>query len=170
MATDIDIRKKLEEFGHDTIQQLHINMKTQKIWPQEVYPRYQEINKIRKKYGSWYSTGEGIESFIFQIKNTRLDSARIDFFFNEYLRYADLGVGAGRPADDVNRSKKARYKHRDNPWGLQAGRTHRPAVMMEFRHLQRRMMMYAMEEYGYAGRAYVMGAFEGMLKDNDKTI
>ena len=160
-----EIYEKLQQFGRETIQQLHINMKTQQVWPREVYPRYSEINEIRKKYGSWYSTGAGIESFIYEIRNARLDSARIDFFFNEYLRFADLGVGAGRPAEEVDRSKKARYKKRYTPWKLKGGHTHRPSLMMEFRHLQRRMGMYAMEKYGYQGQAYIMEGFAELLRE-----
>ena len=153
---DVDISHKLHEFAEDTITQLKLNMKTQRVWPREVYPRYAEINKIRKKNKQWHSTGDSLETLKFMIRNTRLDTARIDFFFNEYLRYVDIGVGSGRKAEDVDRSRKAKYKNRYTKWYTQGKRTHRPAFMMEFRHLQHRMGLYALEKYQYEATAYIM--------------
>lgn len=164
---NVDLLKKLKEWEEDTINALRHNIATQHVWPSLVYPRYDEINDIRRRYGSWYSTGNSLETIRSVIKNSNIsafEDARIDFFFNEYLRYVDIGVGKGRKAEDIDRTRKARYKSRyAKKWDPKKGNTHRPSFMMEFRHLQRRMGFYLLNRFGYEGEAYLMSGFEDLI-------
>ena len=172
---ELNLRETLQKWEEDTINTLRHNIVTQHVWPSLVYPRYDEINDIRRRYGSWYSTGNALETLRSVIKGdtiSEISDARIDFFFNEYLRYVDIGVGKGRKAEDIDRTRKARYRSRyARKWDPKKGNTHRPSFMMEFRHLQRRMGWYLMTRFQYEGSAYLMSGFEDMLKDpEDESI
>lgn len=168
---ELDIREKMMEYGQETLSMLKHNIATQKMWPALVYPRYDEINKIREKYGSWYSTGDAISTMRFVLKNSKLSNmsdARMDFFINEYLRYVDIGVGKGRKAEDIERNRKARYKSRyAKKWDPTRGNTHRPSFMMEFRHLQRTLAWYLMSRYGFESSGYIMSGFEDLIAKAD---
>mgnify|MGYP003462458877 FL=1 len=67
------------------------------------------------------------------------DTKKISFFFNYYLYFVDMGVGAGRPIELVNRSKDARYNQLYQSWKRQGDRQSRPVVAMEVRHQLRRL-------------------------------
>ena len=165
-STEDRLEKTMHKWGEDTLWALRQNMRVQHVWPNLVYPRYDEVNKIREENGEWFSTGQALKSLKFVVKNHSLSNARIEFFFIEYLRYVDIGVGKGRRAEDVPRARKAKYKNRYNAkWVPSSGRTHRPAFMMEFRHLQRRMAWHMQEELGYEGMAYIMEGFKGMIPE-----
>lgn len=83
-------------FKDQTLQQLQINMMTQRIWPYEVYPGYRVRNERRKTLGGWVSTGEGAKSFEGSVieadENTGM--VTMSFRFNDYMQYVDIGVGA----------------------------------------------------------------------------
>jgi len=166
MAISID--RKLELMALDTLENLYRNFKVQGIFPYEVYPGYAQKN-LRAKPGSWKSTGAAMDSFYFQVKDAMIDNARIDFFYNYYLNFVDLGVGAGRSASDVTRSSPATFKSRyTTNWNPKAGKTHRPAISSEFRHLRRRMVRYFMNEYTYQANVMIINAF-GVDADNHQT-
>lgn len=159
-------------FFEQTMNQLEVNAMTQRIYPKEIYNGFYIVNEKRKqmakaaeargKKGPWYSTGQGVHSFGGRIieagENGQVTMA---FTFNEYLRFAEMGVGKGTSYEDVETSKKARYQSRYiSKWDRKAGRSHRPAIMMELRHLQRRIAEYLTDFYGEEGRVLLVNTFE----------
>ena len=163
----IPMRTVISDFHKQTLLQLRTNFATQKIFPYEVYPHYREINKIRKQRGEWYSTGQGIESIDGDV--VRADDegyVTLQYTFNDYLRYVDIGVGQGTKAGDVERNKKVRYKSRYvSQWDRATGRSHRPGIMPELRHLQTRIRDYLVDFYGYQGVMEILDTFDGLNID-----
>ena len=148
----IRLNRMAELFLEQALTQLKINTGTQHVWPSEIYPGFRLVNEERRKHGGWYSTGEGENSFEGKFlrrageKDTHLI---MEVSYNDYLSYVDIGVGAGTKAEDVERGKKARYNQRyTNKWDRKEGRSHRPAMMMELRHLQTRLRNYLADYYG----------------------
>lgn len=156
------VSRKMQYLAHDTLENIARNFQTQGIFPAgEAWPGWFEEN-ARHKYGRWHSTGAGIDSFRFQLDDAlagvtdpTAKDITMTFFFDYYLKFVDMGVGRGRPIESVARTRPADYKTRYSQWGLpgyawdrsvfSAPRehpTHRPAIMMEFRHTARRMQMY----------------------------
>lgn len=137
-------------FKEQTLQQLKINMITQRIWPFEVYPGYRVRNERRRLLGGWVSTGEGIKSFEGSVIEADENTGMVTmaFRFNDYMQYVDIGVGAGRDADDVDRARKVRYRNRYTQWQPSGGKTHRPALQPEFNHLLTRLEDYVSDFYG----------------------
>lgn len=151
-----------QRFFQQTINQLEVNTMTQRIYPKEVYNGYAVVNQKRKEMGSWYSTGEGVKSFTGKIieagENGKVTMA---FQFNDYLRFAEMGVGAGTSYEDVESSKKARFQTRYiSKWDRKSGKSQRPAIMMELRHLQKRIADYLVDFYGYEGQVRLLNTFE----------
>lgn len=146
----MSVRQTLSLFKEQTLQQLRVNMQTQAVWPREVYPGFSTVNENRRLRGQWFSTGKGEKSFRGDIKSPDdLSEMVMTFWMNDYLRYTDLGVGRGTKAEDVDRDTKASYKRRYTAaWDRATGRSHRPHLMMEFRHLERRLANYALDWYG----------------------
>lgn len=150
--------------GRETISRLRHNFVIQKIWPTEVYPGYAEKNAKKKGVpGAWYSTGEGIKSFEFEVMSTEDGNETIRFQYNRYLRYVDIGVGAGTTAEDVDRGKKARYNKRYlRIWDRSRGRSHRPSIMMEMQHRQGALGMFLQNYYGREVEAQLYTAISGI--------
>jgi len=144
----------IKHFYEQTMQQIDVNLMTQRIWPNEVYPGYAIKNEANKRDGLPHSTGEGAKSFRGQI--VRADEAgnvTLIFSFNHYMRFAELGVGTGVKAEDVERSKNVRFRQRYiGMWDRSEGSSHRPAIMAELRHLQTRIRDYLVDFYGYEGQ------------------
>ena len=162
-------------FLDQTIMQLEVNTMTQRIYPTEVYRGYKKVNEYRRQHGMWFSTGEGAKSFTGKIyqADDQQGLLTVGISFNDYLRYVDLGVGlTGNPndpaahitADKVDRQRKAKFKSKyiRGGWDRRQGRSHRPAIMMEIRHLQTRYRKYLADFYGYQGAMHIINAFEGM--------
>ena len=136
-------------FMKQTLEQLEINMMTQRIYPFSPYPTYPEVNEYRSQHEMWFSTGEGAKSFegiIYEAdENTGIVS--MGFRFNDYMQYVDIGVGAGRHAADVQRSRKVRYQQRYTNWFPRQGKTHRPAIQPEINHVLTRIENYVQRHY-----------------------
>ena len=158
----MSLKKKISRFHQDTLDQLSINLTTQQVWPTEVYPGYRQINEYRKRHGGWYSTGEGARSFQGKVVSAdRIDNISLHYSYNEYMRFAELGVGKGVSAEDVERSKNVNYKSRYiSSWDRSAGRSHRPSIRSEFNHLARRIELYLLDFYGYEITAQVVKGIE----------
>lgn len=171
------LNEMIRIFAEQADEAMTANFATQRIWPFEVYKNYKTVNEERKRRAGgdpdkgWFSTGEGFKSFRF-IPHAAATAGEmtIDVTFNNYLRYVDVGVGAGRFAGDVKRSSKANYAKRYNKWpntansygNLKSGKTHRPAILMELRHVLSRMRNYAVDFYGYEGEGILIKTFEGL--------
>lgn len=154
-------------FKDQTLMQLKANVLKQTVFPTEVYPGYSVINKAREATGSWFSTGEGAKSFDGRVVNSSgIGNLVMEFQYMGYLDFAELGVGMGRPAESVQRSKKANYQRRYiNKWVTKQGKTHRPFLSMELRHLATRLNRYALDFYGYEAQFRLMDMFDGMQVD-----
>ncbi len=158
------LNRVIYEFMTDALHQLHVNMFTQHMWPTLVYPGYDAVNQYRKTRGQWFSTGEGERSVEARILNANNPaSIAMAFSFNDYLRFVDMGVGQGTKRGSVDSSRKARYKTTYTPrWDRRAGRSQRPAIMMEMRHVQMRVLGYVQDYYGKQGQTYLLECFDGM--------
>lgn len=147
----IRLNKAIRLFFTQTLGQLDANRRMQHIYPAEVYPEYNQINQERKKKGMWYSTGQGAKSFDgkqSKIATEQDTSLSMVYSYNDYLRFAELGVGKGVKAEKVDRTKKGHYNVRyTGIWDRRKGQSHRPAIMPEFRHLQTRLMNYMSDYY-----------------------
>ena len=151
-------------FKDQTLAQLQNNLMTQRIWPYEVYPGYHVDNERRRLEGGWYSTGEGSKSFDGEVISAGEDGiVTLAFRYNDYLQYVDIGVGAGRKAEDVDRAKKARFNRRYiGAWKPASGQSHRPAIAMEFRHLATRLENYVQDFYCKEAEFQILESFEGL--------
>lgn len=149
-------------FFQQTINQLEVNTMTQRIYPKEVYSGYAVVNQKRKEMGQSYSTGEGVKSFAGRIIEAgEGGKVTMAFTFNDYMRFVDMGVGQGTKYEDVESHKKARFKSRYiSSWDRESGKSQRPAIMMELRHLQQRIANYLVDFYGYEGEVRLVNTFE----------
>jgi len=167
MAVQIDKRKRpvnivLAQFAKELRQALQSNLATQKVWPNEIYPGYSWINRKRKREGRWYSTGQGAGSFHTEVHSGNGNES-IVLRYNEYLRYVDMGVGQGTKWESVESERKARHSRRYVAvWERKAGQSHRPAIMMEMRHLEARMQRYFEDFYGREVETVVYNTLQGL--------
>lgn len=154
----------IAEFVTDALYQLHANMFTQRVWPDEVYAGYADINRVREINGQWYSTGQGEKSIEGRVvKADNGGNVTVAFSFLDYMRFVDMGVGQGTKLGKVDSSRKARYQSRYvAKWDRRQGRSQRPAIMMEMRHVQRRITNYIQDYLGYEGQAYMLQNIDGI--------
>lgn len=151
-------------FKQQTLQQLQINMMTQRIWPYEVYPGYRVRNERRKTLGGWVSTGEGIKSFEGSVIEADEDTGMVTmaFRYNDYMQYVDIGVGAWGKAEDIERNRKVRYRNRYANWVPSGGKTHRPAIQPELNHLLTRLEDYVQDFYGKKYEFKMLDTFQDL--------
>lgn len=144
------LNKALRHFIDDAEEAFQPNMDTQKVWPNEVYPGYAKKNAHRKAKGWHHSTGLGYRSMTARVLEANpKGNIMIGFSHPRYMMYPDLGVGKGRHIDDVNSDSKANYKRRFvKKWSPQTGDTQRPFLMMEIRHVEKRLGGYMEDYYG----------------------
>jgi len=160
------LNRVVKDFFTQTLRQINVNLMTQRIFPYEVYPGYTAKNNANKRAGLPHSTGRGAKSFKGRIaRSDEAGNVTLVFAYNDYMQYVDIGVGAGRSSGKVERSKNAKFRSRYvSVWEPEGGKTHRPAIMMEFRHLQTRIRDYLADFYGYKGRVTLAHAFGEGLK------
>lgn len=153
----------LQMFRRQTWASLVRNTRTQHIWPQEIYPGFSEVNAYRKKHHKWYATGHGSRSFEVLLLSAKDGNETIVIRFANTMRFAEMGVGKGRPFESVEHSGNARYDQRYiSNWVARKGQTHRPAIMMEARHLQERMKNYLRDFYGRYAEVQVYTTLSGI--------
>lgn len=168
----IPIGQKLYLFCHDVLDAIHRNFKTQGIFPEgEVYPGWREKNAAALGT-SWKSTGAGFDSFYFHILHATqamdvgVRDWAVEFMYNAYLDYVDMGVGRGRPIEKVNRTLSADYNIRYmSSWNPQEGSTQRPAIAMEFRHQATRMRNYMANRYKYDSQVIIVRSLDDLKID-----
>lgn len=162
----MDLRRAITQFHKDTLEMLEIGGATQHVFPVEVYPGYKQVNERRKRQGGWHSTGRGMKSFRGTIKSADdIDDIYLTYVYARYMRFAELGVGAGTSARDVDRSKNARYDVRYiSSWDRSVGRSHRPFIRREVNHLASRIERYLCLAYGRQIEAKIT---EGLTVDID---
>ena len=151
-------------FKQQTLQQLQINMMTQRICPYEVYPGYRVRNERRKTLGGWVSTGEGIKSFEGSVIEADEETGMVTmaFRFNDYMQYVDIGVGAWGKAEEIERNRKVRYRNRYANWVPSGGKTHRPAIQPELNHLLTRLEDYVSDFYGKKYEFKMLDTFQDL--------
>lgn len=168
MATQLEKPRRpvnvvLRSFARQAVQTLESNLRTQHVWPTEIYPGFARVNEYRKEHGQWFATGEGARSFTFEVMSAATGNETIRIEFNHYLRFVDMGVGKGRPFDVVEHERKARYRRRYvSIWNSRDADTHRPAIMMEARHLEARMQNYLEDYYGREVNTTIYRTFSGL--------
>ncbi|MCF0243446.1 MAG: hypothetical protein HUK06_01635 [Bacteroidaceae bacterium] len=156
------INEVLARIANSTLDTMRYNFAMQHVWPYELYPGFAEVNKKRKAKGLWYATGEGLKSFSTRF-NATPGNESIYFSYNDYLRYVDIGVGQGTTADEVSTARKARKNRRyTSRWDRAEGRSHRPSIMMEMRHVATLLGEFFQDYYGMDGVAKVYPVFEKM--------
>ena len=168
------LRYVANEFLKQTLEQIQRNLEVQHVWPTEIYPNFHSINEIRRrqaeraaargKKGPWYSTGEGAKSFEGTLveANEETGMVTMSFRFNDYMQYVDIGVGAGRKAEDVERKRNVNFKNRYTKWYPGSMKSHRPAIMPELRHLTTRLGDAAADLYGSKFEFNMYETFEGL--------
>ena len=169
LTKPMPIGQKLQIWAHETLEAIHKNFKTQGIFPEEeVYPGWNAKNAAVRG-DSWHSTGAGFDSFYFHILHAaeQLDVGvrdwAVDFMYNYYLNFVDMGVGKGRPISKVNRTLAADHDIRYmSSWNPAEGSTQRPAIAMEFRHQAERMRKYMANRYKYDAQVIVINALDGL--------
>lgn len=153
----------LRTFARQAVQQLEQNFRTQHIWPTEIYPGFAKVNAERKARGDWFATGKGAKSFTYEVMSSAQGNETIRIEFNHYLRFVDMGIGAGRPFEQVEKERKARYRKRYvTIWNSRDADTHRPAIMMEMRHLEARFQRYLEDYYGRELNTQLYRTFSGL--------
>lgn len=98
----------LTRWANNMIRQLQANFETQHVWPGGFpgpYIGYRNTPAAKK------STGQAYRRMYAKVFNgAGGDTKKISFFFNYYLYFVDMGVGAGQPIEDVDRDEFAHYK------------------------------------------------------------
>lgn len=151
------LRSVVSLFHQQTLEQLGVNMQTQTVFPNEIYPGFRKINEERERKAKgdhnkgWFSTGEGAKSFRGEIVSAD-DAGNITlrYHYRQYLRFVDIGVGAGVKKGDVDRSRNVKFKQRYiSRWAREIGFSQRPGIMPEFAHLETRLGQYLRDFYGH---------------------
>ena len=151
-------------FMKQTLEQLEINMMTQRIYPFSPYPSYPEVNEYRRQHEMWFSTGEGAKSFegIIYEADENTGTVTMGFRFNDYMQYVDIGVGAWGKAEEIERNRKVRYRNRYANWVPSGGKTHRPAIQPELNHLLTRLEDYVQDFYGKKYEFKMLDTFQDL--------
>lgn len=162
----IPLNNVIELFMRQTEAQIKHNLDTQKIWPEEVYPGYKQKNEYNKQHGYPHSTGDGRRTFRSRlISASSAGNVTLQFSFNAYMRYVDIGVGGKTTANEVERGKKANGSRYISIWDRSKGISHRPAVMMEIRHLSKRIEGYLSDFYGVTKPIQILNTVSNLSID-----
>lgn len=124
-------RLDLTRWAENMKQRLEANFETQKVWPRGFPGPY---IGYRNTPGAKGSTGDALRTFYAKVyAGAGGDTEKISFFFRYYLYFVDMGVGAGQPIEDVDRSAKASWRTRYKDWAREGDRQSRPVLSMELR-------------------------------------
>lgn len=127
----------LTEWAENMLQRIKFNFIKQFVWPYGAPGPY--VGYKNKSYAK-KSTGAGLNSLYAAIyAGANGDTEKISFFFNYYLYFVDMGVGAGQTINEVDRSANAKYNRRYKNWSKEGDRQSRPIISMELRHQLRRL-------------------------------
>lgn len=127
----LPLRYVANMFKEQTLKQLKANMQTQRVFPYEIYPGFHTVNEYRRQLADgdhdkgWFADGNGVRSFEGEVYEADENTGMVTmgFRFNDYMQYVDIGVGAGRKAEDVDRAKNVNFKQRYiNKWQPRAGK------------------------------------------------
>lgn len=126
----------LTYWAEGVVKRLKTNFDTQNIFPYGYPGPYPGAARKQLKNGKFEgSTGDAFRSIYAKVYNAAGgNTEKISFFFNYYLYFVDMGVGAGQPIVNVDRDEDARYNKRYKTWKDTGDRQSRPAFAMEFRY------------------------------------
>lgn len=168
----VPISEKLKSWTAETLEAIRHNFKVQHIYPAgEVYAGWFQKND-NAPGSSWHSTGSGFTSFYGSILRASQDfdvgvrEWAVEFVYDYYLKFVDMGVGRGRTIQMVNRRLSADHEIRYmSSWNPKEGSTQRPAIQMEFRFQTGRMRRYMASRYKYEAQVVVLNAIDGLAID-----
>lgn len=133
----LNLNQTLERWAWYTLQSIRDNFRIQRISP--FYP-YSPAGKKGKSNPFRESTGNLYNSIFYKILNAAgNDHAKVDFFFNYYALYVDLGVGRGQSYSQVDNAQKRKRHKRYKKWKGPGDRQSRPAVVPEIRYQSNRL-------------------------------
>lgn len=150
----------LKKWALTTIQSIHRNYGTQKVWPRGYpgpYIGYRNTPAAKRSTGESFS----YRNFYAKVYNmAEGDTEKISFFFRYYLFFVDMGVGRGR---------KWRFEGEDAKWNKlyeewkgQGDRQQRPFLTMEIRHQITRLSEMVQAYYHDIVQIDVVEALEGL--------
>lgn len=166
----LPLRYVTNMFKEQTLKQLKANMQTQRVFPYEIYPGFHTVNEYRRQLAGgdhdkgWFAEGDGVKSFEGEVYEADESTGMVTmgFRFNDYMQYVDIGVGAGRKAEDVDRARNVNFKARYiNKWNPGAGKSHRPGIRPELNHLLTRLEGYVQSYYDAKLDFKILETFEG---------
>lgn len=138
--------QRLEKWAWETYEAIRANFKTQRINP---YPPY--ITPNAKDMPNRYSTKALYNTLYYKVLNAAgRDQAKVDFFFNYYGLFVEMGVGRGQKYSQVDNAATARYNKRYKPWVMKGDRQSRPAIVMEINFQVRRLSSILSYHYAMA--------------------
>lgn len=124
----------LEKWAWYTLQSIKDNFRIQRISPFYPYTPVGKNNPFKQSTGNLYN------SIYYKVLNAAGgDRSRVDFFFNYYALFVDLGVGRGQKYDHVDNAQRRKRSKRYKPWKGQGDRQSRPAVIPELRYQSLRL-------------------------------
>lgn len=144
-------------FHHQTLQQLVENARKQTVFPEEIYPGFRKVNEERRRKAKddhskgWFSTGEGMKSFQGRIvENDGEGNITLEYQFREYLRFVEIGVGAGTKKEDVERSRPVKWDKRYiSKWARPVGHSHRASILPTIAREETRLGNYLRDFFGW---------------------
>lgn len=135
----------LTQWADNMVTHLQNNFETQNVWPRGnpgPYIGYRNTSAAKQ------NTGSGINSIYAALwAGSNGDTRKISFFFKYYLYFVDMGVGAGRPIESVERSKDAKWNQLYEKWKEEGDRQSRPLIAMELRHQLTRLEIIVSSYY-----------------------
>lgn len=119
---ELPIDEKLRLWAEGVYKNIRANFETQKVFPFKPYPDSPDAS------GSLYN------SLYWKISNAAGgDTQKIDFFFNYYGLFVDLGVGRGQKYAQVDNADPSVYGKRYKIWKGRGDRQSRPTILREIR-------------------------------------
>ena len=150
---------------------LQRNFETQHVWPRGYpgpYIGYRNTPAAKRHLKR--NPRRSINSLYADIYNgAGGDTEKIEFFFDNYLRFVDMGVGYDQKIEAVDNSSPANWRSLYKTWDGQGDRQSRPILSMEVRHQLRRLQTLVSSFYGEYIENGILMAFDDKyrLETND---
>lgn len=154
----------LTKWANNMITQLRRNYETQNVWPGGHPGPY---IGYRNTPGAKGSTGDSYRTMWAKVyAGANGDTEKVSFFFNYYLYFVDMGVGAGQPIEDVDNEEDAHWGRLYKKWKGQGDRQSRPILAMELRHQLYRLQTLVSAYYGQLVENGLVVSFEDELNES----
>ncbi len=162
----------LEYWAEHVMQRIKLNFRYQRVWPfgwPGPYRGYANTKAAERSTGSAY---KNIYTKVYAAAGG--DTNRIEFFFNEYLQYVDMGVGRGQDLSELK--ARGKYKDAKKPltlharWNGMGDRQARPALMKELRHQLRRLQSILWAYYATQSQIVMLSVLDDEGEVNFKKM